>query len=109
MILVEKVYGRRHTENSKQLNLFMSRQKSSEGPMAFARQNLLYQEANLTSISVEEMRAFFLIAGMTNEQLRQKLLELKTPTYEQLMEKIASPRPPLRPSATTSQRPRSRA
>ena len=91
LMLVEKVYSRKHTDTSKRLDLFMSRQKAGESPMAFAaRQNLLYQEADLASMGVDTMRAFFLIAGMSNEQLRGKLLEMKDPTHEQLLEKIAA-------------------
>ena len=59
--------------------------------MAFAaRQNLLYQEADLAGMGVDRMRSFFLIAGMTNETLRGKMLEMKDPTHEQLLEKISS-------------------
>ena len=90
-LLVEKVYGRRHTDTSKRLDLFMSRQKPGESPMAFAaRQNLLYQEADLSSMTVDTYRSFFLIAGISNETLRGKLLEMKNPTHEQLLEKIAA-------------------
>ena len=91
LMLVEKVYSRKHTDTSKRLDLFMSRQKPGESPMAFAaRQNLLYQEADLAGLGVDKMRSFFLIAGMTNETLRSKMLEMKDPTHEQLLEKISA-------------------
>ena len=79
----------RHTMTSKRLALFMCKSKQGEAPVAFiARLNQLYQDADLAAMTVDEMRTFFLISGITNSTLRTKLIEMKDPKYEEVCEKV---------------------
>ena len=89
LALIEKVYEVRHTMTSKRLALFMCKSKQGEAPVAFiARLNQLYQDADLAAMTVDEMRTFFLISGITNSTLRTKLIEMKDPKYEEVCEKV---------------------
>ena len=89
MILIDKVYNMRHTMTSKRLALFSCKSKQGEAPAAFvARLNQLYQEADLAAMSTDQMRVFFLISGITNSTLRNKLIEMQNPTFEQVCQKV---------------------
>ena len=52
------------------------------------RMNKLYQEADLAAMTVDNYRVFFLLAGMDHKVLRTKILEMKDPTYESVVDKI---------------------
>ena len=41
-------------------------------------------------MSVDQMRTFFLISGITNTTLRNKLIEMQNPTYEEACSKVNS-------------------
>jgi len=89
MSLLERIYNLRHTMTSKRLALFLCKAKSGESPVAFiARLNQLYQEADLATMTVDQIRIFLLISGITNNTLRKKLIEMDNPTYEQVCAKV---------------------
>lgn len=89
MTLIDKVYNMRHTMTSKRLALFSCKSKQGETPVAFiARLNMLYQEADLAAMTIDEMRTFFLISGITNATLRSKLIEMQNPTFEEACNKV---------------------
>ena len=89
MGLIETVYSRKHTATSKKLALFTCKAKDGEKPVAFvARLNQLFQEADLISMTTDETKRFFMIAGVDNSTLRSKLLEVNEPSYAKLVEKV---------------------
>ena len=89
MVLIDKYYSMKHTDTSKKLEMFTCKPKPGEAPAEFAaRQAALYVEADLQSMSADQIRSFFLIANISNSNLRNKLLEMKDPTYEALITKI---------------------
>ena len=89
--LIETVYNRKHTDTSKKLSLFMCKSKQGEKPISFvARLNELFQEADVATMSPDEIKSFFLIAGLNNTSLRNKLLDITEPTFNKLVEKVSA-------------------
>ena len=89
MLLIEKYYSMKHTDTAKKLELFTCKPKPGEGPAEFAaRQSALYHEADLKNMTADQIRGFFLIANISNSSLRNKLLEMKDPSYDDLIAKI---------------------
>ena len=87
--LVSATYNQKHTDTSKKLALFLCKPKPGEKPVSFvARLKQMFQEADLSKMSTDEYQRFFLIAGISNSSLRNKLLEVVDPTFDKLVEKI---------------------
>lgn len=87
--LVEKVYQSRHTSNGNKLAYFRNKMKAGEKPLTYvAREQELYQDADLADLDLDERRTFHLLAGIPNKKLRDYILELKNPTYQEVVERI---------------------
>ena len=87
--LVTAAYNQKYTDTSKKLALFLCKPKEGEKAISFvARLKQHFQEADLNNMSIDEFQRFFLIAGISNSSLRNKLLEVQDPTFDKLVEKI---------------------
>ena len=87
--LIAKLFTAKYSGFSRRLELATAKMKPGEAPMSYVgRMNKLYQEADLAAMTVDNYRVFFLLAGMDHKVLRTKILEMKDPTYESVVDKI---------------------
>ena len=87
--IMDELYAEIYTVLQKRMNMMTARMKPAETPAAFvARLNKLFLEADIDRMNPDDFRSFILIAGITNQKLRAKLLELKDPSYMDLCRKV---------------------
>ena len=71
------------------MDMMTAKMKPAESATAFvARLNKLFLEADIEAMVADDFKSFILIAGITNQQLRKKLLDIKDPTYMDLCQKV---------------------
>ena len=60
--------------------MMTAKMKPAESATAFiARLNKLFLDADIESMVADDFKSFILIAGITNQQLRKKLLDMNGP------------------------------
>ena len=89
--IIECLYSEIYTILQKRMNMMTAKMKAAETPAAFvARLNRLFLEADIDSMTADDFKCFLLLAGITNEKLRTKLLEMRDPTYTELCRKVTT-------------------
>lgn len=89
--IMERLYSEIYTILQKRMNMMTAKMKAAETPAAFvARLNRLFLEADIESMTADDFKCFLLLAGITNEKLRTKMLEIKDPTYTELCRKVTT-------------------
>ena len=89
MALITKLFTAKYSGFSRRLELATAKMKHGEAPMLYVgRMNKLNQEAGLAAMTVDNYRVFILLAGMDHKVLRTKILEMKDPMYESVIDKI---------------------
>ena len=89
MAIIDTFFGEIYTTLKKRMDMMMAKMKPAESATAFvARLNKLFLEADIEAMVADDFKSFILIAGITNQQLRKKLLDIKDPTYMDLCQKV---------------------
>ena len=88
MQLVTSSYNQKHTNTLKKLALLLCMPKEGEKAISFvARLKQMFKEADLAKMTTDKFQRFFLIAGISNSSLPNKLLEVNDPTFDKLWRK----------------------
>ena len=89
--IISKIFDGKYSGFSRRLEMMTAKMKPGEQPMAFVgRMNRLYQEADLANMTIDKYRVFFLVAGLNHKVLRNKILDMNEPSYDDVVAKISA-------------------
>ena len=88
--IVQEEFNIRYPLFERRLEYFQFHMQQGQSATAFvARKLQLAQEADLPSLQVDDLNCFTVMTGLKDDGLLSKLLDLSTPTFEDIKKRIA--------------------